>query len=70
MISRNNETKMRHLLYVIGAILFFDIMIIITNLYIAPVLEGFGLPDILIYLKTLTFLILFIVISVWIKDGG
>jgi len=70
MISRNNETKMRYLMYTIGAILFLDIMVIITNLYIAPILDGFGLPDILIYLKTLTFLILFVVISTWVKDDG
>jgi len=49
MINRSNESKMRYLMYVIGAIVFFDIMIIITNLYIAPILTGFGLPDILIY---------------------
>jgi hypothetical protein len=70
MISRNNEPKMRYLMYTIGAILFLDIMVIITNLYIAPILEGFGLPDILIYLKALTFLILFVVISIWVKDDG
>lgn len=70
MISRNNETKMRYLMYTIGAILFLDIMVIITNLYIAPILDGFGLPDILIYLKTLTFLILFVIISIWVKDDG
>lgn len=70
MINRNNETKMRYLMYTIGAIVFFDLMTIITNLYIAPILEGFGLPDILIYLKTLTFMLLFIVISIWVKDSS
>lgn len=70
MINRSNESKMRYLMYVIGAIVFFDIMIIITNLYIAPILTGFGLPDILIYLKALTFLMLFIIISIWVKDGS
>jgi hypothetical protein len=70
MINRNNETKMRYLMYVVGAIVFFDLMTIITNLYIAPILDGFGLPDILIYLKTLTFMLLFIVISIWVKDSS
>ncbi len=68
MINRNNETKMRYLLYAIGTILFFDVMTIITNLYISPVLDGFGLPDIFIYIKTLSFLVLFIVLTLWIRD--
>lgn len=70
MINRTNETRVRYLLYAVGTILFFDVMTIITNLYISPVLEGFGLPDIFIYIKTLTFLVLFIVLSLWIKDSN
>ena len=70
MINRTNETKVRYLLYAVGTILFFDVMTIITNLYISPLLEGFGLPDIFIYIKTLTFLVLFIVLSLWIKDSN
>ncbi len=63
----------RHTLFLIsiitGVILAFDLFTIVTNLYVAPILEGFGLPDILIYMKTAIFLVLWIFFTVWLVDG-
>ncbi|MCK7489055.1 MAG: hypothetical protein MZU79_01520 [Anaerotruncus sp.] len=52
-----------------GTILAFDLFTIITNLYVAPVLEGFGLPDILIYMKTAVFLVLWVLFTLWLVSN-
>lgn len=68
MLSRTNKGKLSIIAIVVGTILVFDIFTIITNLYIAPILEGYGVPDILIYMKTLAFLLLFVVLIAWIRN--
>ncbi|MCF7929959.1 MAG: hypothetical protein K9L02_00435 [Acholeplasmataceae bacterium] len=68
MLNRINQSKIAMITVITGIILVFDILTIITNIYIAPVLEGFGLPDILIYMKTLSFLLLFIILVAWLKN--
>ncbi len=60
-----SKIKLSLLTIAVGTILLFDIGTIISNLYIAPILEGYGLPDIFIYLKTLIFLFIFIVLLLW-----
>lgn len=68
MIHVNNRSRMVVIAIITGIILAFDIFTIITNIYVAPILEGFGLPDILIYLKTAIFLLLFVLVLVWLKQ--
>lgn len=68
MLSRINKSKLSVIAIITGIILVFDVLTIITNLYIAPVLDGFGLPDILIYMKALSFLLLFIILITWLKN--
>lgn len=59
------SNKLSLLTIVVGTILLFDIGTIISNVYIAPILEGYGLPDIFIYLKTIIFLFIFLVLLLW-----
>lgn len=68
MIHHEQSSKIRLILYIVGAILLFDIFTIITNIYIAPVLDGYGLPDILIYIKAIISLSLFILLVVWLSN--
>jgi len=68
MLSRINKGKLLVIAIMVGIILVFDILTIITNIYIAPILQGFGLPDILIYMKTLVFLLLFVVLIIWLNN--
>ena len=68
MLSRINKGKLLVIAIMAGIILIFDILTIITNIYIAPILEGFGLPDILIYMKASVFLLLFVVLIIWLKN--
>lgn len=64
MLDKTNN-KLSFLTIVVGIILLFDMGTIISNLYISPVLEGYGLPDIFIYLKTVIFLFIFIILMLW-----
>ncbi|MCD4827370.1 MAG: hypothetical protein K8Q99_06320 [Acholeplasmataceae bacterium] len=64
MLDKTNN-KLTLFTMLVGVILLFDLGTIISNLYVAPVLEGYGLPDIFIYLKTLIFLFIFIVLMIW-----
>lgn len=68
MIQTTNRSRMVTIAIITGIILVFDLFTIITNIYVAPILEGYGLPDILIYLKTTIFLLLFILVMVWLKQ--
>lgn len=68
MIQTTNRSRMVMIAIITGIILVFDLFTIITNIYVAPILEGYGLPDILIYLKTIIFLLLFILVMVWLKQ--
>lgn len=68
MLSRTNKGKIALIATITGIILVFDILTIITNIYVAPILDGYGLPDILIYMKTLSFLLLFIMLLAWMKN--
>jgi len=68
MLDRTNKNKMVVFASVIGGILVFDIFTVISNIFVAPLLDGYGIPDILIYLKTAVFLFLFIILLVWIKN--
>lgn len=56
-ISKN--TIFRYI-FILGFIVLLDILTIISSIYIAPVLESYGMPDILIYLKFLAGLTTFI----------
>lgn len=64
MLDKKNN-RLSFLTIVVGTILLFDIGTIISNIYIAPVLDGYGLPDIFIYLKALIFLFMFIILLLW-----
>ena len=58
-LSKNTISKY----IVVLSIFVFDLISIISSIYIAPVLDSFGMPDILVYLKllvSLTTLVLFI----------
>jgi hypothetical protein len=68
MIHANNRSRMVMFAIIAGIIVVFDLFTIITNIYVAPILEGYGLPDILIYLKTAIFLLLFIMVMIWLKQ--
>ncbi|MDY0075559.1 MAG: hypothetical protein RBR75_06785 [Acholeplasmataceae bacterium] len=68
MLNKLYQNKMILIAILFGTILTFDFFTIITNLYVAPVLEGYGLPDILIYIKTIIFLTVFIILIVWLKQ--
>ena len=59
-LSKNTISKY---IVVLSIIFVFDLISIISSIYIAPVLDSFGMPDILVYLKllvSLTTLVLFI----------
>lgn len=67
----NKKTNNLSLLtFLVGTILLFDIGTIISNIYIAPVLEGYGLPDIFIYLKTAIFFFIFIMLLIWQNNSS
>ncbi|AUD63558.1 hypothetical protein BK010_08630 [Tenericutes bacterium MO-XQ] len=57
--------KLSLLTILVGTILLFDIGTIISNIYISPILEGYGLPDIFIYLKTVIFFVIFVILMLW-----
>ncbi len=67
MLSRSNRPMMAKIVALSGVVLLLDIFTIISNLFVSPVLEGYGLPDILIYIKTVVFLVIFIISVVWLK---
>jgi hypothetical protein len=62
--------KLSLLTILVGTILLFDIGTIISNLYISPILEGYGLPDIFIYLKTVIFFVIFVILMLWQNNKG
>ncbi|BCR36580.1 hypothetical protein [Mariniplasma anaerobium] len=64
MLDKINN-KLSLLTIVVGIILLFDMGTIVSNIYVSPILEGYGLPDIFIYLKTSIFLFIFIVLMLW-----
>ena len=68
MLSRSNHSMMGKIAALSGVVLLLDIFTIISNLFVAPILDGYGLPDILIYIKTVIFLILFVVSLIWLKN--
>src|SRR3989339_858492 len=68
MLDRANKNKIIVFASIVGGILVFDLFTVISNIFVAPLLDGYGLPDILIYLKTVVFLFLFIILFVWIKN--
>ena len=68
MIDKSNNNKMGVIAILLGLFLTFDIFTIISNIYVAPILDGYGLPDTLIYVKTLIFLSIFIVFVLWNKQ--
>lgn len=67
MISQTNRNRLILIAVISGFIVLFDIFTIISNIYVAPVLEGYGLPDIFIYLKLAIFLTIFIVVLSWLN---
>jgi hypothetical protein len=62
--------KLSLLTILVGTILLFDIGTIISNIYISPILEGYGLPDIFIYLKTMIFFVIFVILMLWQNNRG
>jgi|LFRM01.1.fsa_nt_gb hypothetical protein len=63
VMNEKSKIIINRYIFILAAILVLDILTIITNIYISPVLENFGMPDIFIYIKlliTLTCLVLFI----------
>ncbi len=67
MLSRSNRPMMGKIAALSGVVLLLDIFTIISNLFVSPVLEGYGLPDILIYVKTAVFLVIFVISLIWLK---
>lgn len=67
MLSRSNRPMMGKIAALSGVVLLLDIFTIISNLFVSPVLEGYGLPDILIYIKTAVFLVIFVISLIWLK---
>ena len=67
MISQTNRNRLILIAVISGFIVLFDIFTIISNIYVAPVLEGYGLLDIFIYLKLAIFLTIFIVVLSWLN---
>lgn len=65
MISQTNRNRLILIAVISGFIVLFDIFTIISNIYVAPVLEGYGLPDIFIYLKLAIFLTIFLTAFSW-----
>jgi hypothetical protein len=66
-----NETSritIKRYIIILSTILVLDFLTIISNIYISPVLENFGMPDILIYLKLLTTLTSLILIILFYKE--
>lgn len=69
MLDKKNN-KLSLLTILVGTILLFDIGTIISNIYISPILEGYGLPDIFIYLKTFVFFVIFVILLLWQNNKG
>lgn len=68
MLSRSNRNQILVLVFIVGLIIMFSFFTVVTNIYVAPVLDGYGLPDIFIYLKLGMFVLLFVVLIVWLKN--
>ena len=62
---QTNRNRLILIAVISGFIVLFDIFTIISNIYVAPVLEGYGLPDIFIYLKLAIFLTIFLTAFSW-----
>lgn len=67
MISQTNRNRLSLIAIISGFIVLFDIFTIVSNIYVAPILDGYGLPDIFIYLKLVIFLIIFITSLIWLN---
>ena len=65
MISRDEKQRITTLLIFIGLIFILDILVVVSNIYVAPVLDGIGLPSIVLYVKTIYFGCLFLVLLYW-----
>lgn len=68
MISMERKNKILRYVILYAVILLLDILVIIGNIYIAPILENFGMPDVLIYIKTLISLTGFIIFLLYYND--
>lgn len=68
MLNKTHN-KFTWLTLFVGVVLAFDIATIISNIFISPILEGYGLPDVLIYSKTFVFLLFFIILIVWRRSS-
>lgn len=67
MISRQNEKSIKNIFYVITTMFIIDLIVIISNIYIAPILNGYGMPDIIIYIKFLSTLLIFVLLLAWLQ---
>lgn len=67
MLVRSNQKLINFILFTSIAILACDIFTVITNIYIAPYLDGYGLPDLLIYIKSIVFIAIITIILLWKK---
>ncbi len=68
MLDRSNKKLILGIIITLFTIVILDLMTIVTNLYIAPYLDGYGLPDILIYIKTAVFMTTLVVLMIWRKN--
>ena len=68
MIEKSNVKKVKLLILLISVITIFDIFTIISNIYVSQDLDGYGLPDILIYLKTTIFVFVLIILVIWVTN--
>jgi len=67
MLDRSNQKLINFILYSSIAILICDIFTVITNRYIAPYLDGYDLPDLLIFIKAAVFIAIILIILSWKK---
>jgi hypothetical protein len=68
MLSRTSKGMMITLTFIIGTIFIFDLFTIIVGLFVSPILDGYGLPDIFIYMKASVFLIIFVMLFFWMQN--
>lgn len=68
MISSNEKNKFKWLLTISSLLLVADFITLTVNINIAPVLDGIGMPDIFIYIKTFFSLVLFVISLLFLKS--
>lgn len=68
MISRSNRGTMIYIAIILGVLIAFDLLVIITNIYISPHLDGIAAPDIFIYVKVVLTIFPFILAINWINN--